>query len=156
MVKIVNGQIVTEGETPSSTSTKSPFPCLARAGRRRSSIQELQLEELMKEQQAQKVAQEQSQTPAVDHPPPTWRECINEKVSVFGVLLAVKHLVFLSLFSIAVYGVQGLLVCLLAVYIGTLYTPKVPQKKESRLQAIPETAPLESSTRQPATINVTS
>jgi len=120
MVKIVNGQIITEeGEAP-----KTPFAQLRTDRPRRSSIQDLQIAEQMKER-LEKAAQEAQST--AEHPPPTWKDVINEKVSVFGTALAVKHLVLLALASIVIYGVQGLLICLLAVYLGTLYKPKSVQ-----------------------------
>jgi len=146
MVKIVNGHIINEGE-----SKGSPF--LSRSDRpRRGSIQELQLAEQLKQQQEQK-AQEVAQTTPVEHPPPTWKECVNEKVSVFGFMLAVKHLVLLALGSIVIYGVQGLLVCLLAVYLGTLVKPKAAEKQH--LQTIPTLATVGVSSRQPSAISVT-
>lgn len=131
MVKIVNGHIVSEGEAP-----KSPFVHLRTDRPRRSSIADLQIAEQQREK-LEKLAQEAQSTQAVsdrgsvfgftynkqavvtEQPPPTLKEVINEKFSVFGVMLAVKHLVLLALGSIVIYGVQGLLICLLLVYLGT-------------------------------------
>jgi len=124
MVKIVNGQIISDG----SESPKSPFTQMRQDRPRRSSIQDLQLAEQLKERLEQKAAQEAATTP-VDQPAPTWRECISEKISVFGIMLAVKHLFLLALGSVVLYGVQGLLVCLLSVYLGTLYKPKQTEEE---------------------------
>jgi len=151
MVKIVNGHIVAEEGAP--TRSSSPFVGPVRTDRpRRSSIQDLQLQEQWKEK-LEKLAEENQ--PIAEHPPPTWKDLINEKVSVFGALLAVKHLVLLALASIVVYGIQGLLICLLAVYLGTLYKSKATQR--SHLQAPTTAMPIvQDNSRQSATISVSS
>jgi len=59
MVKIVNGQIVSEG----ANEPKSPFAHLKTDRPRRGSIQELQLAEQLKEQQEQSKVAQESQTP---------------------------------------------------------------------------------------------
>eukprot|EP01110_Echinostelium_bisporum_P008049 TRINITY_DN29691_c0_g1_i1.p2 TRINITY_DN29691_c0_g1~~TRINITY_DN29691_c0_g1_i1.p2 ORF type:complete len:194 (-),score=33.97 TRINITY_DN29691_c0_g1_i1:1251-1832(-) len=111
MIKIVNGKIVREGMV--SSASGSPVP-----QRRRCSIQDLQIQEFQQEQ-LQKLSAVSEEEPAQ---PLSWTEILSLKINVFGLQLSAKNLMILSLVAFMWTGLTGLLVSLLALYIGTLFS----------------------------------
>jgi len=119
MIKIVNGKIVREGVVGVTGTNGSPV-----VTRRRCSIQDLQLKEY--EQQVLQTQQPGSPPSATPKDPPSWTEIFQQEIVVFGLHINVLKLTILSILMLFFGGLTGLLVALMAVYIGTLF--KSPQR----------------------------
>ena len=116
MIKIVNGKIVREGMVGGNASS----PVLPT--RRRCSIQDLQLKEY--EQQELQNAPPPDQS-AETKEVPSWSEIFKQQILVFGLRVDVITLCIISIVSLFLGGITGLLVALVGIYLGTLF--KKPQ-----------------------------